>query len=145
METYEVRAVTAPEELQAALGIRDEVFVREQHVSPTLEHDEYDAAAQHFLAFADGRAVATARLLLAAGEARIGRMAVLKEYRRQGVGWALLKAVMARAEELGATRLVLHAQAHARNFYLRAGFVERGEAFVEAGILHIEMVRELEE
>lgn len=145
METYEIKRVESASEMETALRIRDTVFIREQGVSPAHEHDEADATALHFLAFADERPVATARLLQEGEVARIGRMAVLKEYRRQGVGHALLKGVLATAESLGYKRFILNAQAHARNFYAAAGFAERGEPFFEAGILHIEMWREIGE
>lgn len=140
MEHYAVKRVESDAEREAALAIRNEVFIREQGVAPELEHDEIDARALHFLAYADEKPVATARLFFEGEEAHIGRMAVLEPYRRQGVGRELLRAVLAEASR--AERVTLNAQVHARNFYAAAGFVERGEAFFEAGILHIEMVKE---
>lgn len=75
------------------------------------------------------------------GVGRIGRMAVRASMRGGHVGRAVLDALLAAARERGFHEVVLHAQQSAVGFYLRVGFVPRGEAFEEAGILHQEMVR----
>ena len=61
-----------------AKRIRFKVFVEEQGVPRELEMDENDAQSLHALAYADGRAIGTGRLL---PDGHIGRMAVLKEWR----------------------------------------------------------------
>jgi predicted GNAT family N-acyltransferase len=71
--------------------------------------------------------------------ARIGRMAVLRELRGSGAGRAVLDALLAAARARGDREAVLSAQVSAIGFYRRAGFVESGPAFVEAGIGHQEM------
>src|SRR5216117_3712789 len=75
------------------------------------------------------RAIGTARLL---PDGRIGRMAVLVEWRGQGVGAALLEALLALAHERSMPCVMLHAQTHAAGFYRRFGFNERGGEFLEA-------------
>ncbi len=86
--------------------------------------------------------VGTGRLLEhAPGVGRIGRMAVHQAARGAGVGRALLDALLAAARERGDREVLLHAQTTALPFYRRAGFVPRGETFVEAGIGHLEMTR----
>jgi predicted GNAT family N-acyltransferase len=79
----------------------------------------------------------------APGVARIGRMAVDQNLRGSGVGRAVLDALLQAARERGDCEVVLHAQTSAAEFYRRAGFVERGPEFDEAGIAHIEMGRAL--
>lgn len=145
MEAYDVKVVSTTQEREAAFAIRERVFMVEQHVSRAIELDGEDAkpTTTLFLAYADGKPVATARLLTEDADGRLGRMAVLADYRRQGVGSALLAFVMDEARRRGLARLTLHAQAHARNFYLLAGFAECGAPFVEADILHIEMTKDL--
>lgn len=115
-------------------AVRDAVFVREQQVPAELEHDGLDPACTHALARdRHGSPIGTAHIT---AEGRIGRMAVLPEWRGHGVGSALLQALLRHARGHGLTRVVLHAQAAALDFYLAHGFEPAGEAFMEAGIEH---------
>ena len=122
-------------------AIRRTVFIDEQGVPEALEWDEHDAAALHPLALADdGTPIGCARLL---PDGHIGRMAVLPAWRKQGVGQALLAAVMDTAQARGHATLRLSAQTHAAGFYARAGFVVVGDEYEEAGIPHVAMQRTL--
>jgi YbgC/YbaW family acyl-CoA thioester hydrolase len=128
-----------------ARALRTEVFVNEQRVPAELEWDEADHSGLHAVAYNRvGAALATGRLLLRApGVARIGRMAVSQAMRGSGVGRLVLDALMAAAAQRGEHTVMLNAQTSAASFYRRAGFVEQGEPFEEAGITHIEMTRRL--
>jgi len=138
---FTVRILAWREALPLARPVREKVFVQEQHVPLELEWDEWDERSDHALAFdPEGGCIGTARLL---PDGRIGRMAVLREWRLKGVGAALLRAVLERARILRMARSVLHAQTHAAGFYRRFGFTERGEQFLEAGIPHVEMTLDL--
>ena len=123
-----------------ASRIRLAVFVEEQRVPPEIELDYKDAACVHALAYAQGRAVGTGRLL---PDGHIGRMAVLKERRSLGVGGAILERLVEAARRRGMTQVVLSAQTHALGFYRKHGFLPAGEVFEEAGIPHQEMRRML--
>ena len=123
-----------------ALPIRELVFVREQGVPLELEMDEWDAPSDHAIAYAaDSRAVGTGRLL---PDGHIGRMAVLKNWRGQGVGAALLLALMDLARKRGHASARLNAQTSAAGFYRRYGFEAVGSEFMDAGIAHIAMQRD---
>ncbi len=125
------------------LAVRRAVFVVEQGVPEKIEVDEHDPVSLHFLARdGEGNPVGTARLL---PSGRVGRVAVLAEWRRRGVGAALMEAVIAAAEERAMAGLKLHAQVASIPFYESLGFVARGEVFEEAGIPHREMVRSMGE
>jgi predicted GNAT family N-acyltransferase len=89
----------------------------------------------------DGLAIGTGRL---APDGKVGRMAVLAEYRGLGVGAAVLDHLLDCARAAGMTRCYLHAQTHALDFYARHGFVAHGAEFVEADIPHQEMELALE-
>ncbi len=120
-------------------ALREAVFVHEQQVPPALERDAEDPDSHHVLALADdGSVLGTARLTPGG---RIGRMAVLPRARGQGIGQALLQALLAEAARREWTEVSLHAQAHALAFYARAGFVPFGPVFEEAGIEHRSMRR----
>ena len=132
--------------LQAlAAPLRHEVFVAEQGVPIELELDEFDAAARHVVALtADGRCIGTGRLIgEGSAAARIGRMAVTRQWRGQGVGAALLRRLLELAREEGRSDLQLSAQTHALPFYERHGFVAAGEPYLDAGIAHLTMYRPL--
>lgn len=133
-EGFAVRAARWPADAAALRAVREAVFVREQGVPTALEWDGRDAEAWHWLAEdAAGRPVGTARLL---PTGQIGRMAVLPDWRRRGVGTALLHAVLRDAPGRGVGALWLNAQCSAEAFYARAGFEAEGPAFAEAGIPH---------
>ena len=151
----ELRLATA-EDLPAVYALRYDVFVRGQGVPEELERDELDAVADHAVALRDGIVVGTGRLVdgridedsrLEPGTAgtvgTIGRMAVADSARGSGTGRALLDLLVARAAERGLPAVELHAQLHARGFYERAGFTPFGEVYLEAGIEHLGMRREL--
>ena len=138
---FTVRIMAWSEALPLARPVRERVFVEEQRVPRELEWDEWDEHSEHAIACdIAGRPIGTARLL---PNGRVGRMAVLKDWRRKGVGAALLVAMLDRARGRSMARVVLHAQTHAADFYRRFGFSERGGEFVEAGIPHVEMALDL--
>jgi len=122
--------------------IRNQVFIIEQKVPPELELDELDSSAKHFLAYTpSNQAIGSARFLISRnGSAQIGRMAVLKEYRNQGCGLALLQGCLQWARQQQLNEIKLHAQNHAIPFYQKSGFNIRGSEFMDAGIPHHEMV-----
>jgi predicted GNAT family N-acyltransferase len=55
----------------------------------------------------------------------------------------VLDLLVATAAAHGWLVVELHAQVHARGFYERAGFGPYGEVYLEAGIEHVGMRREL--
>ena len=117
--------------------LRHEVFVLEQQVPAALELDDMDALCLHAVAYdAIGLPLATGRLL---PDAHIGRMAVRKRARGQGIGAEILQALMAAARQRGDHQVQLNAQTHASAFYGRYGFVPEGEEFMDANIAHIRM------
>jgi predicted GNAT family N-acyltransferase len=128
-----------------AQTIRTAVFVQEQKIPAELEWDEGDAGCVHAVAYNRlGAPLATGRLLPhAPGVAKIGRMAVIQAMRGSRVGRAVLDALMAAAKARGDREVILHAQRTAAAFYSRAGFVQRGPHFEEAGIPHVEMIKPL--
>lgn len=139
---FRVRRARWPEDATGIRQVRDVVFVQEQAVPAALEWDGSDDECTHALAETDdGRAIGTGRL---APDGKIGRMAVLIEYRGCGVGAAILDHLLDCARDAGMTRCYLHAQTHALAFYARHGFVAHGAEFQEADIPHREMELELE-
>lgn len=114
--------------------VRTVVFINEQNVPEEEEFDDDDITATHFLAKAfDGRPVGTARLTT---DGRIGRVAVIAEWRGKQVGRALMRTVMETASNMHMEYLRLASQVQAIAFYEDFGFRAEGEAFDDAGIPH---------
>ena len=153
--SLEVR-LAVPADMDEVFALRHEVFVVGQDVPEELERDDLDATADHAVARRDGTVVGTGRLIdgqtdddgrLVPGTSgqvgTIGRMAVAEAARGTGTGRALLDLLVARAGERGLPVVELHAQVHALGFYERAGFTPFGEVYLEAGIEHLGMRRDL--
>lgn len=141
----EVDLVSDEKRLHNVFAIREQVFVQEQGVDPSVERDEFDKNGLHFLATWQGVPVGAGRLVVCGDRGKIGRLCVLREYRGQGIGQALMQAIERNARKLGLRTLYLHAQCHAIEFYSRLGYRPVGEEFWEAGIKHIEMEKHLSE
>jgi ElaA protein len=128
----------------ACMLIRMSVFVDEQQVSPQEEIDGLDDSCLHYVAFADSRAVATARVIPKPPIAKIGRVAVVRELRGKHIGLDLMRFVLRDVAESGFTEAILDSQTYAIAFYARLGFVAEGAEFLDAGIPHYRMRRSIE-
>jgi predicted GNAT family N-acyltransferase len=146
----EVRWARGGEDMRGAFALRDLVFCGEQGVPREEEIDSRDDDALHLVAVAPehGHVVGTLRLLLdaqdAAPVAKIGRVAVAREWRRRGIALRMLELALAAARERGCTRARLAAQLEAVALYEHAGFAVESELFEEAGIQHVWMGQMLE-
>jgi len=122
-------------------AVRRAVFIEEQQVPEALEWDGQDESCRHVLVIAAGnRPVGTGRMK---PDGHIGRMAVLQECRGQGVGSAILAALLDLARQQHFAGVYLHAQVAAIAFYEKQGFIVDGEEFMDAGIPHRRMIKKL--
>ena len=128
----DLRAVCQP--------IRFQVFVDEQGIDPALELDAVDEDCLHCVAWSEGVAVGTGRLL---PDGHIGRMAVLAAFRRAGVGGQILERMVQEARARGHPQVELSAQAYVEPFYRQHGFTREGPVYLDAGIEHVRMWRKL--
>lgn len=132
--------VRRTEDLATCHALRRRVFIEEQNVSEAEELDGLDGEAIHLLAFEDGQAVGSARLLLSGETGKIGRVCVLAEMRGKGVGQALMRAALSELRGIQGLRLAkLGAQSHAIGFYEALGFEAYGSEYLDAGIPHRDM------
>ncbi|MDT7547737.1 MAG: hypothetical protein QOE84_131 [Actinomycetota bacterium] len=152
-DLVEVR-LAAAEDMPAVYALRHEVFVIGQDVPVELERDDLDDTAVHAVALLGDRVIGTGRLVRGRidevnrlepveGLGTIGRMAVHPASRGTGVGRQLLDLLVDQARSTGLRQVELHAQLHARGFYDRAGFAPFGDVYLEAGIEHLGMRKEL--
>jgi len=116
--------------------IRSMVFIEEQHISEADEWDEQDAISLHFVVYAQDQPIATARLL---ENNSIGRVAVLQQYRGEGIGKLLMQQIIQVAKQQNRAFLQLSAQVYAIRFYENLGFQVQGEEYLDCEIPHIDM------
>ena len=137
--------VTCPESMARALRIRRTVFIEGQNVPESIEVDHFDVlpapveGVAHGVLFLDGEPVATGRLVPdSKGDlfAKVGRVAVLSDYRGRGLGKHMMRWLELQATELGYQGVRLSAQLHALGFYEELGYAAYGEVFFEASIEH---------
>lgn len=125
-DDIEINTVNWLQRKQDLTQIRRHIFIEEQNVPEELEWDEFDDSSTHFLATRGDKVIAVARLK---ADGQIGRMAVLAEYRKQGIGSKLLQFVLTFASKKNINPVYLHAQTKAISFYEKQGFIAQGEVF----------------
>lgn len=121
-------------------AVRTPVFVEEQLVTPAFEWDEIDATAVHLLALHEGQAIGCLRII---DYHKIGRMAVLIDWRNKGLGRALLKQAVNICQAHGSTSVYLSAQTHAIGFYEKCGFKITSAVYQDLHIPHVDMQLDL--
>ncbi len=144
-EEIHIRWASDPDDVPGAIAVRKQVFCHEQGVPVEEEIDGLDDDAEHLVALAprDGRerVIGTVRLLVDGDTAKIGRVAVERDWRRRGIAARMLRMAILRARERGCRRARLAAQLDAVALYEQAGFVVESDEFEEAGIPHVWMGR----
>ena len=137
MNDINIEIVSFSEKKAEIASVRRAVFVEEQNVPESIDFDGSDTDYIHVLATdKNGLPVGTARINR---EGRIGRMAVLKNYRRQGIGRKMIQALMDYGRKHSITDFHVSSQVTAVGFYEKMGFEPFGDEFLEAGIKHIKM------
>ena len=139
-----VKKIHANQEIQQAQQIRYNVFVLGQNVPPKEEIDKFEAKSFHFLAYIDGTPCGAARWRFTEKGIKLERFAVLENYRDNGVGSALVDAVLKDIDsnpDSNGKQLYLNAQLAAMKLYSKFGFKKEGELFQECDIDHFKMVK----
>ena len=137
MNDFTIAIVSWSDKQAELTSIRRAVFIEEQNVPENIEIDGKDPDCFHVLASdTNGRPVGTARMDY---KGKIGRMAVLKNYRRQGIGRKMIQVLMDFGRKNAITDFHVSSQVTAIGFYRKMGFEPFGEEFLEAGIMHINM------
>ena len=122
-------------------SIRDTVFCLEQNIPRDIEWDGEDSECTHVIAsHHNGTSIGTGRIK---SDGKIGRLAILKDFRGQGIGERVLMSLIDVARDKGLKQVYLHAQIQAESFYRKRGFQKDGDEFIEANIRHVKMVLEI--
>ncbi|MFD1852101.1 GNAT family N-acetyltransferase [Oceanobacillus bengalensis] len=139
-----IKVVETKEEREQAYQVRMKVFVEEQKVPEELELDELEDTAIHFLGLEDEHPVVASRLRFVDEYGKLERICVLKEYRGKSYGKDIIQAMELAAIRKGYKKSKLNAQTHAEEFYKKLGYKTISSEFMDAGIPHVTMVKELE-
>lgn len=140
------KIIITEEDLKKAFDIRIEVFVEEQGVPLEDELDEFDklnGQCEHILVYLNEQPVGTGRIRLVDGFGKLERICILKPYRKFGLGKVIIKALEEVAEKEGVSKIKLHGQKHAEGFYNKLGYQTSSSVFMEDGIPHILMIKDL--
>jgi len=138
------KLVANDRELKSAFEVRRQVFIEKQGISEDVELDNHDREALHMVAKDGEKVIGTARILFStANQAKIERMAILKPFRRKGIGGRIITFLEEILRNRQINQVFLHAQYPVVAFYKSCGFKESGSPFWEAGIRHIKMRKRL--
>ncbi|WP_249870101.1 GNAT family N-acetyltransferase [Oceanobacillus saliphilus] len=138
-----VKIANKREELEHAYQVRMNVFVDEQHVPAEEELDEHDATAIHFVAYDNEKPIAASRLRFVEEYGKLERICVLKEYRGHSHGKYMILEMEKVITDKGYKKAKLNAQTHAEAFYKKLGYETVSGEFLDAGIPHVTMIKEL--
>lgn len=127
---------------QEAKDIRTTVFIDEQGFKN--EFDDIDKTAKHILIYHDGKPVGVGRFFTDDEKTyHIGRIAVLKPYRKYGYGKEIIFSIENELKKLNAEKVTLSAQTRVGGFYEKCGYKKVGEEYFDEFCPHIEMVKNL--
>jgi predicted GNAT family N-acyltransferase len=133
------------EDLSKAFKIREDVYIIEQEIPRAEEFDEFEDESIHLLALDVATPCGACRWRYTANGVKLERFAVLKSYRGQGIGGALVSACILSITEhpdYKGQKMYLNAQLSAMPLYSKFGFEPAGEIFLECEIEHQKMVKE---
>lgn len=140
------KAITSKEDLEISFNIRKEVFVAEQGVPLDDEFDEFDTLnghCEHILVYYNEEPVGTGRIRVVDGLGKLERICILSPYRKFGLGKVIINALEKVAVKKGLSQVKLHGQTQAKGFYQKLGYVTASSIFIEDGIPHILMQKDL--
>ncbi|WP_409304692.1 GNAT family N-acetyltransferase [Peribacillus sp. SCS-155] len=139
-----IKIVQTKEELEDAYFVRKKVFIEEQNVPAEEEIDEFEKDATHFVLYNDERSpIGAGRFRILDGIGKVERICVLSEGRNKGAGALIMKAIESYAADKGIEKLKLNGQTHAIPFYEKLHYRVASEEFLDAGIPHKTMIKEL--
>lgn len=140
------KQIRLEKDLEKAFSIRKKVFVEEQGVPLEDEFDQYDsleADCKHILVYYNEEAVGTGRVRFNEHVGKLERICILGPYRKYGLGKVIIQTLETIASEKRMTHVKLHGQTQAEGFYKKLGYHTASDIFMEDGIPHVLMKKEL--
>lgn len=124
--------------------IREAVFQIEQGFTDEFDAIDEDVNTIHMVIYNEGKPIGTCRHFKENDAYRIGRLAVVKEYRGQGIGEYIVLCAEKEIFKRGGQEVVLSAQVRARGFYEKIGYRAEGDIYMDEDCPHIGMRKVLE-
>lgn len=141
---YHVTIVSSDQELEDAFFVRKKVFVEEQRVPLSLEVDEFDETASHFVVYEKDKPIGAGRIReTSAGIGKVERVCILPNYRGLHLGKLIMQALEDHGSTQGFEKIVLNAQSYAIPFYESIGYIVTSPEFMDADIPHRAMEKKL--
>lgn len=140
------KRIMLEEDLRKAFDIRKAVFVEEQSVPLEDEFDEFDnlnGQCEHLLVYFEEQPVGTGRIRWVNEIGKLERICILEPYRKFGLGKVIITVLEKIAQERGAKKVKLHGQTQAEGFYKKLGYQTSSSVFIEDGIPHLLMKKEM--
>lgn len=138
------KKVETEKENEDAIKIRRKVFVEEQDVPLHLELDEFDAEAVHFVAYDGDTPFGAGRIrVIEPGIGKVERVCILPGYRGKNLGNLMMQCMEDYSISAGINKLKLNAQSHAILFYEKRKYTISSPEFLEAGIPHRAMEKQI--
>ncbi|GMG77238.1 MULTISPECIES: GNAT family N-acetyltransferase [Bacillus] len=141
-----IKRITNENDLHVAQDIRKSVFIEEQQVPESDEFDQFDTLneqCQHVLVYHENQPVGTGRVRIVDHTGKLERICILKPYRKYGLGKIIIGELEKIMQEKGISKIKLHGQTHAEGFYKKLGYQTTSDEFMEDGIPHILMTKEI--
>ena len=131
------------DEIYEIAKVRYEVFACEQEITCENDFDDRDKKCAHVLAYYEEKLVGYCRILpagLAYEKASIGRVLVLKEFRKNNIAQEMMKkSIEFVSENWKEEEIILSSQLYAKRLYEVVGFEVISDVYDEAGIPHVKM------
>lgn len=138
-----IKIAETNKEINDAFYIRKTVFVKEQHVPLSIEMDDYDNEAIHFIGYLNDVPILAGRLRFVNDYGKLERICVLKEHRGKSFGKHVIQKMESTVKRHGYDKAVLNAQEHAIDFYKKLGYHVISKPFIDAGIPHVTMEKHI--
>lgn len=137
--------IVKDQQLEDAFFVRKAVFVEEQQVDVEEEIDQYEDCSVHFVLYNEQeQPIGAGRFRELDGYGKIERICVMSNARQSGAGKQIMATIEDFARENRFQQLKLNAQTQAIPFYEKLGYHIVSEEFMDAGIPHRTMVKNID-
>lgn len=141
---FHVTITSSDREKEDAFFVRRKVFVEEQGVPLSLELDELDKTADHFVVYTDTSPIGAGRIReTTSGIGKVERVCILPEYRGKHLGKLIMQTLEDHAATKGFEKVILNAQSYAVPFYEKLGYIITSPEFMDADIPHRAMEKRI--